>query len=172
MSLINYLGAVASAAVEAATAAAIQQHNSGGTGSPLTATVTTSNVGSGGPGVNIGSACGKSGVGINRSDQGAPHSPHHSVQSPVVATQGSGGNTGAPSGRVAVPQGLSGFPVVPITIHHSNVPSGQFAYTVQAISNGAMRLAHPHGKFNSAIKILILIFLSIFVDVGQRFLSL
>lgn len=114
---MNYLGAVASAAMEAASQAAIQQQHQG----PMSA---------GTP------------VSVSRGE--APVTT-------VVSTSSSGGNSEASSaggGRTSVtmPQGLSGFPVVPITIHHSSGPSGQITYAVHGISNGPMRLAHPHGK--------------------------
>jgi len=108
---MNYLGAVASAAVEAASAGSIK--------GPVVASATaasTTNTNS-----NEGSA--------------------------IVSTTATVGNPESSSSRT-VSQGLPGFPVVPITIHHSSGPSGQYSYTVQAISNGAVpvRLGHPHGK--------------------------
>lgn len=114
---MNYLGAVASAAMEAASQAAIQQHHQG----PMS-----------------------SGTAVSVSRGEAPVTA-------VVSTASAGGNTDASSaggGRpsVTMPQGLTGFPVVPITIHHSSGPSGQITYAVHGLSNGPMRLGHPHGK--------------------------
>ncbi len=112
---MNYLGAVASAAMEAASQAAIQQHQ--------------------GP-MSAGTA-----VSVSRGE--APVTA-------VVSTSTGGNNEASSAGggrtSVTMPQGLSGFPVVPITIHHSSGPSGQITYAVHGISNGPMRLGHPHGK--------------------------
>ncbi|CAL8093955.1 unnamed protein product [Orchesella dallaii] len=109
MSLMNYLGAVASAAVEAASASSVK-------------------------GPVVASATGASTSNVNISDG-----------STIVSTTASVGNPDNSSRTI--PQGLPSFPVVPITIHHSSGPSGQFTtYAVQTISNGAVRLGSPHGS--------------------------
>lgn len=143
MSLMNYLGAVASAAVEAATAAAIQQQSTGPTTLATTHVQQQGSTGPGGGVVSSSSSCSSSAT----SRDGPTLVSAAAVPTPSNNNNNESTTTTARA-SVAVPQGLSGFPVVPITIHHSSGPTGpQFAYAVQAIPSGSMRLAHsPHGE--------------------------